>query len=136
MVRARMRARSACSWSMRKRSLHTTSGPEDQLIDRAGSRSASVADRPVDGVQVALFDRQRDVGADPGQCNVGWPTLMDSRTTTKNQLPDMDIIMFHSSAGIDERTSRRQKRIHGDSRKEAAAFAQFVGHGAQPTDRS
>ena len=41
------------------------------------------------------------------------PTLMASAATTKNQPPDMDIIMFQMRAGMPNGTSRRQKRIQG-----------------------
>src|ERR1019366_1290760 len=54
----------------------------------------------------------------PGSAMLVWPTLMASEATTKNQLPDIDIIMFHSSAGMANGTSSRQKRIHGESRKD------------------
>ena len=56
-----------------------------------------------------------------------WPTLMDSEATTKNQLPDIDIIMFHNSAGIANGTSSRQKRIHGVRRNDAAASSSSCG---------
>ncbi len=46
---------------------------------------------------------------------------MASETTTKNQPPDMDIIMFQMSAGMPNGTSRRQNRSHGLSWKLRAA---------------
>jgi hypothetical protein len=56
-----------------------------------------------------------------------WPTLIDSDATTKNQLPDIDIIMFHSSAGIANGTSRRQNFIHGVRRNDSAASSSSCG---------
>lgn len=41
-------------------------------------------------------------------------TEIASDATTKNQPPDIDIIMFHSSAGRAKGSSRRQKRCHGE----------------------
>ena len=43
------------------------------------------------------------------------PTLMASDATTKNQLPDIDIIMFQISCGIANGTSMRQNAIHDSS---------------------
>ena len=58
---------------------------------------------------------------------VVWPTLIDSEATTKNQPPDIDIIMFHSSAGIANGTSSRQNRIHGVRRNDSAASCSSCG---------
>ena len=55
------------------------------------------------------------------------PTLIASEATTKNQLPDIDIIMFQMSCGIANGTSRRQKLIHGLSRKLRDASTSSVG---------
>ncbi len=63
----------------------------------------------------------------PGSATVVCPTLIDSEATTKNQPPDIDIIMFQMSAGIANGTSSCQNRIQGDSRKESAASASSVG---------
>ena len=52
----------------------------------------------------------------PGRVTVVCPTVIDSAATTKNQPPDIDIIMFHTGRSANG-TSRRQKRIHGDRRK-------------------
>ena len=43
-------------------------------------------------------DRHRDVQATPGSLMFWFETEMASEATTKNQAPDMDIIMFHSRA--------------------------------------
>jgi len=51
----------------------------------------------------------------PGSNTVVLPTLIASDATTKNQLPDMDIIMFQMSWGMAKGTSTRQNRIQGDS---------------------
>ena len=50
----------------------------------------------------------------PGSATCVLPTLIASDATTKNQPPDIDIIMFQMSAGIANGTSSCQKRIHGD----------------------
>ncbi len=50
----------------------------------------------------------------PGRATV-WPrTVMASDATTKNQAPDMDIIMFQIRPGMEKGSSSRQKRFHGD----------------------
>src|SRR5437899_4052003 len=50
----------------------------------------------------------------PGS-RIDWPeTVIASEATTKNQPPDTDIIMFHTSAGTACGTSRRQNRCHTD----------------------
>ena len=51
----------------------------------------------------------------PGSVTDVCPTLIDSEATTKNQPPDIDIIMFQMSAGSPNGTSSCQKRIHGES---------------------
>lgn len=63
----------------------------------------------------------------PGRTTVVSPTLMDSAATTKNHPPDMDIIMFHISAGIAKGTSSCQNRIHGLSMNESAASVSSAG---------
>ena len=55
------------------------------------------------------------------------PTLMASETVTKNQPPDIDIIMFQMSAGMPNGTSSRQKRIHGPSWKLCATSTSSSG---------
>jgi hypothetical protein len=55
------------------------------------------------------------------------PTLITSEATTKNQLPDIDIIMFQMSCGIANGTSTRQKFIHGLSRKLRDASTSSAG---------
>ena len=51
----------------------------------------------------------------PGRATAECPTLIDSEATTKNQPPDIDSIMFQTSAGMANGTSSCQKRIQGDS---------------------
>ena len=53
----------------------------------------------------------------PGRVTVVSPTVIASDATTKNQPPDMDIIVFQIRPGAANGTSRRQKRSHGDRRK-------------------
>ena len=48
----------------------------------------------------------------PGSVTVVWPTLMASDATTKNQPPDIDIIMFQMSDGMAKGASIRQNRAH------------------------
>ena len=53
--------------------------------------------------------------------------MIDSEATTKNQPPDMDSIMFHTSAGMANGVSSCQNRIHGDSRNDSAASMSSTG---------
>ena len=46
----------------------------------------------------------------PGSVQVWSPTLTASDATTKNQPPDIDIMVFHTRPGTANGTSRRQKR--------------------------
>ncbi len=48
----------------------------------------------------------------PGRDTVLLPTLIASAATTKNQPPDIDIIMFQTSAGAANGNSSRQNFIH------------------------
>ena len=63
----------------------------------------------------------------PGRATCVCPTLIDSEATTKNQPPDIDIIMFQVSPGSANGTSSCQKRIQGERWNEAAASASSVG---------
>src|ERR1700677_2339893 len=63
----------------------------------------------------------------PGKATDECPTLIDSEATTKNHPPDMDSIMFQTSAGIPKGTSSCQNFIHGDSRNDSAASMSSVG---------
>ena len=59
---------------------------------------------------------------------MSWPaTEIASAATRKNQPPDIDIIMFHSSAGSAYGSSRRQKRCQADRRNTCAASASSGG---------
>ena len=53
----------------------------------------------------------------PGNAIVWSPTVIASLATTKNQPPDMLIIMFQVRPGIANGTSSRQKRCHAEKRK-------------------
>jgi hypothetical protein len=53
----------------------------------------------------------------PGSVMVVLPTLIASAATTKNQPPDIDIIMFQIRPGMAKGTSTRQKRSQPDRRK-------------------
>ncbi len=63
----------------------------------------------------------------PGSATVVSPTLMASDATTKNQPPDIDIIMFQTSAGMANGASSFQNRIQGLSRNERDASASSFG---------
>src|SRR3954466_15229371 len=63
----------------------------------------------------------------PGSLMLWFDTEMASDATTKNQPPDIDIIMFHSNPGIANGSSRRQKRCHGDSWDTRAASWRSLG---------
>ena len=49
----------------------------------------------------------------PGSFQVLSPTETASDATTKNQPPDMDIMVFHTRPGVANGTSSFQKRCHG-----------------------
>jgi hypothetical protein len=55
------------------------------------------------------------------------PTEIASLATTKNQPPDIDIIVFHTRPGIENGTSRRQKRCQADSPKLRVASSRSRG---------
>ena len=63
----------------------------------------------------------------PGSVTVCEPTVIASLATTKNQPPDIDIIMFQISGGTANGTSSRQNRAHADSRKLRAASSSSTG---------
>ncbi len=50
----------------------------------------------------------------PGSATRVVPTLIASDATTKNQPPDIDIIVFQMRPGSANGTSSCQKRIQGD----------------------
>ena len=54
-------------------------------------------------------------------------TVMASEYTTKNQPPDIDIIMFQSSPGIANGSSSRQKRCQPESWNTEAASRNSAG---------
>ena len=53
--------------------------------------------------------------------------MIASDATTKNQPPDIDIIMFQIRPGIANGTSSRQKRCQAVRRKLRAASSRSVG---------
>ncbi len=53
----------------------------------------------------------------PGSLIVVSPTVIASEATTKNQPPDIDIMVFQIRPGAANGTSSRQKRSHGESWK-------------------
>ncbi len=52
----------------------------------------------------------------PGSITVVSPTVIASDATTKNQPPDIDIIVFQMRPGAANGTSSRQNRSHGEKR--------------------
>jgi len=65
---------------------------EQQLVEYQNDHEHR-GDRPADGREVLLLDGERDVGADARQGDRGVADADASEATTKNQPPDMDIIM-------------------------------------------
>ena len=50
----------------------------------------------------------------PGRVTVVLPTVIASEATTKNQPPDIDIMVFQTSAGVANGSSSRQNRRQGE----------------------
>ena len=76
------------------------------------------------------LDRKREPRSDArADSAVVFPTVMASEATTKNQPPDIDIIVFQIRPGAANGTSSRQNRSHGESRKCRATSSRSVGHG-------
>ena len=67
----------------------------------------------------------------PGSLTVVSPTVIASEATTKNQPPDIDIIVFQIRPGAANGTSSRQNRSHGDSRKCRRHLVEIARHRAQ-----
>ena len=63
----------------------------------------------------------------PGKVIVVSPTVIASLATTKNQPPEMLIIMFQIRPGMANGTSRRQKRCHAEKRKLRVASSRSRG---------
>ena len=63
----------------------------------------------------------------PGSFHVLSPTVTASLATTKNQPPDIDIMVFHTRPGMANGTSMRQKRCQDDRRNEVAHSARSPG---------
>ena len=55
------------------------------------------------------------------------PTLTASEATTKNQPPDIDIMVFHTRPGMANGTSSRQNRCQAVSISERAASSRSAG---------
>ena len=53
--------------------------------------------------------------------------MIASEATTKNQPPDMLIIMFHTRPGTEKGNSRRQNRCHNEKRKARLASSRSRG---------
>jgi len=79
--------------SKRNLSAHATTGRKQQLVvgnDDQQHGQYGVADRG----QVLLLNSERNIGTDAGKVTVVLPTVIASDATTKNQPPDIDIIVF------------------------------------------
>src|SRR5271163_4793280 len=63
----------------------------------------------------------------PGSFQVLSPTLIASDATTKNQPPDIDIIVFHTRPGTANGTSSRQNFCQALMRKLSAASVRSAG---------
>ena len=63
----------------------------------------------------------------PGSSTVVLPTVIASDATTKNQLPDIDIIMFQISPGAANGASSRQKRCHAEKRNPRLTSSRSCG---------
>ena len=59
------------------------------------------------------------------------PTVIASEATTKNQPPDIDIIVFQTRPGMANGTSSRQKRCQPQSVKAARGLVEVARDGAQ-----
>src|SRR3954447_8114061 len=63
----------------------------------------------------------------PGSFQLLSPTVMASEATTKNQPPDIDIMVFHTRPGTANGTSSRQKRCQPVRWKLTAASDKSAG---------
>src|SRR5215471_20864031 len=63
----------------------------------------------------------------PGRVTVVLPTVIASEATTKNQPPDIDIIVFQIRPGIAKGTSSRQKRCQPERWKLWVASSRSLG---------
>ena len=63
----------------------------------------------------------------PGSFQVVSPTVTASEATTKNQPPDIDIMVFHTSPGMANGTSSRQNRCQPDRRSDCDASLRSAG---------
>src|SRR5579864_3593541 len=63
----------------------------------------------------------------PGSFQVLSPTDTASEATTKNQPPDIDIMVFQTNPGVANGTSRRQNFCHGLRRKLIDASSKSAG---------
>jgi hypothetical protein len=63
----------------------------------------------------------------PGSATWRLPTEIASEATTKNQPPDIDIMVFHMRPGMAKGTSTRQKRCQPENRKPRLASSRSLG---------
>ena len=67
----------------------------------------------------------------PGSFTVVSPTMMASEATTKNQAPDIDIMVFQIRPGAANGTSRRQEAQPGREPEMPAHLVEIARNGAQ-----
>ena len=63
----------------------------------------------------------------PGSCQVCSPSVIASDATTKNQPADIDSMVFHTSPGMANGTSSRQKRCQVVRRNSLVASSRSEG---------
>ena len=63
----------------------------------------------------------------PGRATDVLPTVIASDATTKNQAPDIDIMVFQTRAGVAKGSSSRQNRRQGDRPNCRAASSRSPG---------
>src|ERR1700761_6954969 len=85
------------------------------------STAAPIADQSPASLALAMNDPM------PGSVTVVLPTVIASDATTKNQPPDIDIIVFQIKPGIAKGTSSRQKRCHPERWKLCVASSRSFG---------
>src|SRR5215469_1558843 len=88
--------------------------------------SIAITDQPTAGKFCCLIARAT-YDPIPGRVIVVSPTDIASEATTKNQPPDIDIIVFQTRPGIEKGTSSRQKRCQPEKRKLSDASSRSCG---------
>ena len=107
---------------------------ELMVVKKTGRKAPFDRDKLLKSFEIALrkrpVDRDRIERAVSGivrRLESSGETEIASEATTKNQPPDIDIIMFHNNPGRENGNCRRQKRCHPDSLKTLAASVSSAG---------